>query len=91
MSPHALLTPTEVAAELRLSLSSVYAMCDSGELPCHRVGMKKGRIRVTRSALDKYLRQMRENLEPQKVTRKPRQPVQVGQSLDFLRSLGYSG
>jgi excisionase family DNA binding protein len=49
------LTVKEVAARLGLSLTAVYALCEAGELPCHRVGLKGGRVRIPEDALAEYL------------------------------------
>jgi len=45
------LTVPEVARELRVSRSTVYALCESGELKCFRVG---NAIRVLRKELEAY-------------------------------------
>jgi len=49
----AVLTVREVAARLRMSTATVYAMCRRGELEHYRVSNS---IRVTESALAGYLR-----------------------------------
>lgn len=55
MSPEPLLTPRQVAERLTLSLTAVYALCNSGELPCRRVGASKGRIRIEPRVFEAYL------------------------------------
>ncbi len=52
-----LLTVSEVAAELRLSKGTVYAMCSTGKMPSVRIGMNRGSVRVPRQALEKWLRE----------------------------------
>jgi len=48
-----LMTPAEVAEELRISLRKVYIMVDSGDLPAVRVGKKT--LRIPRSSVDAVL------------------------------------
>src|SRR5437870_4709737 len=49
---------SEVAAALRLSVSQVYALIDSGKLRAHRFTTKKhGAVRVSQQQLDDYLRE----------------------------------
>ena len=50
-----LMTVPEVAAVLRLNPATVYAMAESGELPSIRVGLSRGRIRVSRTALNQWI------------------------------------
>lgn len=52
-APDPLLTPTEVAAELRLDKRTVLDLLRSGILPHINLGYKTKRIK--RSALDQYL------------------------------------
>jgi len=49
----ALLTPSQLAAELQLSMTKVYGLLASGTIPSVRVGAKI--IRVRRSDLDAWL------------------------------------
>lgn len=48
----------EVAARLGCSLSTAYQLIDSGRLPSHHVGMRKG-IRVSEDDLHAYLERCR--------------------------------
>lgn len=48
----------EVAQRLNLSLSTVYQLVESGRLPSHNVGLKKG-IRVAESDLLSYVERCR--------------------------------
>lgn len=50
-----LLTVQEAAVRLKVSKSSVYALIDSGQLACHRIGMRRGTIRVSEQDLDAFL------------------------------------
>lgn len=72
--PESLLTPKQVAEQLSLSLTAVYALCNSGDLPCCRVGVSKGRIRITPRAVADYLarRQQPVIVELPKTRRQPR-------------------
>lgn len=54
-----LLTPKQVAARLSLSVTAVYALCDSGELPCHKVGVSRSRRRIAENDLADYLQRTR--------------------------------
>jgi excisionase family DNA binding protein len=49
-----LMTPREVAAELRLSPLTVYRKISSGELAAVRIG-EAGQLRVHRAAVDELL------------------------------------
>lgn len=52
--PPPLLKPDEVAAVLSVTVSQVYTLMRSGELPAVKIG-RKGVWRVSREALDAYL------------------------------------
>jgi excisionase family DNA binding protein len=54
----ALLKLKQVAERLNCSLSNVYSLAATGELPIHRVGVKKG-LRVAEDDLLAYLRKVR--------------------------------
>jgi excisionase family DNA binding protein len=45
------LTVQEAAAWLKVSASTIYAMCSSGQLDCFRVGVGRGSIRINKNAL----------------------------------------
>lgn len=53
-----LLRVSEVATRLNLSLSTVYQLIETGRLPSHNVGMRKG-IRVSEAALLAYVEECR--------------------------------
>jgi excisionase family DNA binding protein len=59
-----LLTPAEVAAQLKVSRSTVYALCAANELKHHRVGIGRGSIRVTTDAIAQYLGVTPEEVRP---------------------------
>jgi excisionase family DNA binding protein len=48
------LTVTEAAAWLKVSPSTVYALCQAGELDHFRVGLGRGSIRTNKKALLDY-------------------------------------
>jgi excisionase family DNA binding protein len=50
-----MLTVQDVAGELNVSSSLVYGLIASGEIACHRIGKRRGTIRVRRDDLDRYL------------------------------------
>ena len=52
--PPPLLKPSEVAAVLNVTVSQVYTLMRSGELPALKIG-RKGVWRVSRDALETYL------------------------------------
>jgi excisionase family DNA binding protein len=87
MTP-ALLTPAEVASQLRLSVSGVYALCESGDLPHRRVGAKRGRIRIDRADLDCYLAS---RVSSPIALEAPQRRVSAVRGAEFLRSLGWKG
>lgn len=53
-------TVRQVAEQLNVSESIVYALIDAGRLACHRIGVGRGTIRIAREDLDAYLASCRE-------------------------------
>jgi excisionase family DNA binding protein len=49
------LTVQEAAKRLGVSVSLVYELCSRGRITHHRLGVRKGRIRITEEALQRYL------------------------------------
>jgi len=49
-------TVSEIAKKLRVSLASAYALVESGQLSCYRIGMGRGTIRVSEEQLQEYLK-----------------------------------
>jgi excisionase family DNA binding protein len=49
------MTVKQVAAELAVSPTTVYALVASGRLRCYRVGMGRGAIRISADHLKDYL------------------------------------
>jgi len=45
------MTVQEAAAWLKVSPSTIYAMCANGQLDCFRVGVGRGSIRINKNAL----------------------------------------
>ncbi len=61
LAPGPVLTVSEVAAELRVSTATVYALCNRGELAHSRVSQA---IRVERRELERYLAANRKGENP---------------------------
>lgn len=57
------LTPREVADRLKVSLSTVYGLVESGKLACHRIGLRRGAVRVSEEDLAAYLESCRHSRE----------------------------
>jgi excisionase family DNA binding protein len=55
-----ILTIREVAERMRVSASLVYRIVRSGALPCVRIGLGQGRLRILSEDLDDYLSKHRE-------------------------------
>jgi excisionase family DNA binding protein len=55
------LTVREVADRLRISQSSVYLLIESGRLAHHRLGARRGAIRVSEDDLAAYLAENRQD------------------------------
>lgn len=74
--PPMLLTVPEVAVRLQISSSSVYLLIERGLLPHHRIGARRGAIRITEADLTAYLLACREGASPPPIssTMEPRQP-----------------
>ena len=53
------LTVQEVANRLRISLSSGYALIETGKLAHHRVGARNGAIRISEEDLARFLTERR--------------------------------
>jgi excisionase family DNA binding protein len=47
---------SEVHKMLRISRASAYALIESGQLPCYRIGLGRGTIRVSETQLQSYLK-----------------------------------
>ena len=65
------LTVNDVAARLQISTSSVYLLVEHGQLPHHRVGARRGAIRVSEDDLAAYLHGCREKPREQPVKAAP--------------------
>jgi len=55
-----LLTVEQAAAHLQVSRSIVYSLIECGKLACHRIGLKRGTIRIAVADLDAYLESCRQ-------------------------------
>jgi excisionase family DNA binding protein len=58
-----LFTVAEVASRLRISVSAVYELIQDSTLPCHRIGPRRGAIRVSGDDLAWYLQQCRHEVQ----------------------------
>lgn len=56
-----LLTVQEVAGLLRVSQSLVYQLVDAGRIACHRIGIGRGAIRVSREEVIRFLATSRQH------------------------------
>lgn len=54
-----MLKVADVAQQLNCAVSTVYALVESGRLPCHRIGCGRGAVRVSDEDLAAYLNQSR--------------------------------
>ncbi|MFW6114628.1 MAG: helix-turn-helix domain-containing protein [bacterium] len=68
-----LLSPREVAQALSVSRSLVYRLIDTGKMPYHRIGERRGAIRVSEDDLADFLATCRR--EVQEEARRPPQRV----------------
>jgi excisionase family DNA binding protein len=59
-----LLTPTELAQQLRVSRSWVYEAAKAGRIPCVRLGGPDGPVRFVRSDVDAWLELARQGWLP---------------------------
>jgi excisionase family DNA binding protein len=59
-----MLTVKDVAERLRISPTCVYQLIDRGKLPCHRIGIGRGAIRVCETDLVSFLGECREESSP---------------------------
>lgn len=66
-----MMTVREVAARLRVSLSSVYLLVDGGRLAHHRVGARSGAIRIDEADLTAYLADCRKERAEERPTPPP--------------------
>lgn len=88
-----LLTPSDISRRLQLSLTAVYALCDSGELPCYRIGIRRSRRRITEADLAAYLERTRTQntiIEPPVRRRRATTSVTSG-GFRMLRAAGWKG
>lgn len=54
-----MLKVADIAKRLNCAVSTVYALVESGRLPCHRIGCGRGAVRVSDEDLSAYLDQSR--------------------------------
>jgi excisionase family DNA binding protein len=68
------LTVHEVADRLRVSHSSVYLLVESGRMAHHRIGARRGAIRISEDDLAAYLA---ENRQGQRSESPPAPPISL--------------
>lgn len=89
-----LLTVKEAAAQIGLSETAVYTLCDAGEIETIRVGLHRGRIKIEPSALEAYLAKGR-RAAPVMVEKRRRRvnamPATQPQGFSILRAGGWDG
>lgn len=66
-----LLTIKEMAVALRVSATTAYQLVEQGKVPCHRVGVGRGAIRIKEEDLVAYLERCRSGESPVREQRKP--------------------
>ncbi len=54
-----LLTVSEAADVLNVSTSLIYLLVDTRKLACHRIGAKRGTIRIRKEDIEEFLAQCR--------------------------------
>jgi len=87
----AFLTPADVAARLSLSLTAVYALCDAGDLPCHKIGVKRSRRRIDPTDLAAYLERTRQSMPATVQLPGRRRESRGTEGFKLLRAAGWKG
>lgn len=67
----ALLTIKQMQAELAISRACAYALIESGQLPCIRIGVGRGTIRVDESDLCEFIESRKQNATSKRRKAKP--------------------
>jgi excisionase family DNA binding protein len=65
-------TVREIAERLKVSAACVYALTESGQLGCHRIGLGRGVIRISEENLREYLDRCKARAAGETVPRRPR-------------------
>lgn len=52
----------QVADRLAVSAAVVYRLIDSGQLEAHRIGLKRGTLRISEQQIEAYLEKSKVNL-----------------------------
>ena len=58
-----MLKPAELAERLKVSLSTIYGLIESGKIACHRIGRGRGAVRVSEPDLAAYLESCRHEVQ----------------------------
>jgi excisionase family DNA binding protein len=82
-----MITVKEAAFRLGLSRSSVYAMVDSGQLQCRRVGPRRGKVRILVESIETHLHgpESSNAIQPRTLPRHRPRPAKVAEGLKHLR------
>ena len=67
-----MLTVTQAAKRLNVSGALIYALIASGRMQCHRIGLRRGCVRISEAQLQAYLDSTRQERAKQSL------PVPVG-------------
>lgn len=81
------MTVKQVAADLAVSETTVYALCASGEIRARRIGLKRGTIRIEPADLEDY--KARSVVVPLP-TAERRRVARPSHGLKLLRAAGYT-
>ncbi len=67
-----LLTVRDTADRLNVSRNCVYQLVEAGKLPCHRIGIGRGAIRISEEDIRQFLESCRQEKheEPRKAPRR---------------------
>lgn len=85
MSDRTLMNVQEAAEYLQLSAGTVYSLCADGLLSHCRVGLRRGRIQITKDQCDAYIDACEVPARPPRSTARPkRQPVRLAPATSEL-------
>ncbi len=74
-SLESLMTVAEAAVVLNVSPATVYALVSSGKMNCHRIGTKRGAIRISKDDIQSYLEASHETTTAKPPKRPPRRKL----------------
>lgn len=65
------LTVSDVAAQLRISKASVYQLIEGGRIAHHRIGARRGAIRISQDDLATYMDECHHGLAEKRSPQRP--------------------